>query len=114
VIDKIYSRLSEKSATYDKYRKIGVNRIGYILEKLHLSFQVYGSYACGVTTPESDVDICIDPTIVHFFYASFSSYRQKIHMSLEFLRHAFEQYPWTKNFTLITTATVPILMFVSY
>ena len=91
---------------------MAINRIAAILQELHLSFQVYGSYACGLTIPNSDVDICIDPTIVNFFYASFCSYRDKIVMSLEFLKNAFEKHPWVQKFKFIPTATVPILTFV--
>ena len=92
---------------------MAINRVASILEQLHLSFQVYGSYACDLTIPKSDVDICVDPTIVNFFYTSFCSYRDKIIMSLDFLKNAFEKYLWVKNFKLISTATVPVLTFVT-
>ena len=112
-LEKIYRKVSEKTDQGDKYRRVAVNRIGAVLQQLHLSFQVYGSYACGLTIPNSDVDICVDPTIVNFFYASFCSYRDKIIMSLEFLRNAFQKHPWVRKLSLIPAATVPILTFVN-
>ena len=67
--------MMEQSKIANKLKKIAINRIGNILSAFNLSFRIFGSYTYGLSLPSSDVDICVDPTIVHYFYGSFCNYR---------------------------------------
>lgn len=84
------------------------------MEAYGLSYKIFGSYQYGLSLPSSDIDFCIDPNIVHYFYGSFCSYRKKINMALDFLKGLFSQQIWAINLNLITTAAVPLLTFVKY
>ena len=72
---------------------------------------MYGSFANGLAVPGSDIDVSVDASIVHYFYGAFCSYREKVIMALTFLKACLEPMGWAGNFNLVTTASVPVLIF---
>lgn len=62
-------------STWNKYQQIALNRVASILHSYNLSYQLFGSFANGLAISSSDIDISIDPTIVHYFYGNFCSYK---------------------------------------
>lgn len=100
-----------RAKKWNKYQEVAINRLISVLASYSLSYQIFGSYANGLAIPDSDVDICISPTITDYFYSSFCTYREKVIMSLNFLWACFSNAEWAGNFKLITTASVPLLAF---
>ena len=81
-LDKINKEIIQQAAAWGKYRELAISRIYEVLKRYSLSFKVFGSHTCGLAIPSSDIDICVDPTIVNYFIVSFREYRDKIIMAL--------------------------------
>ena len=72
---KVCEEFTRRVNKWNKYQTVAINRLVTILGSYNLSFQVFGSSANGLAIPNSDVDVCISPTIIDFFYSSFCTYR---------------------------------------
>lgn len=106
--------MDKRISFYNKQRKIVINRLSYIFAQHELSFKIYGSTCCDVALPSSDIDIVVDPSIVNYFYFSYSNYRKKIINSLEYLQKVFEKFEWTSDFLILPGASIPLLTFVIF
>lgn len=89
------------------------NRIQYLLSSWGVSIKIFGSCATGLALANSDIDLAVDPSILNYFYAVFGNNKEKVCMALCSILKMIEGRSWVTNVKLITTATVPILKFVS-